>query len=174
MGRSVAFRGASVAVAIALSVPRVARAEPPGPTAVEPQTAKPAAPAPPVTQSAASPSGPSPAPVTRRTVAFASAGIALLGAGLATTFGILALNNRSAYQHGPTLSNADDGNNDAAYADGALALTVAAGITSLVLFLTDEPAPASATARTETRSVTFAATPFLGPHGGGAGAVVRF
>ena len=43
---------------------------------------------------------------------------------------------------GPTFSNTDDGNNDAAYADGGIALAVAAGITSLVLFLTGDPADA--------------------------------
>ena len=55
------------------------------------------------------------------------------------TFGVLALQNKSDYQKNPTFSNTDNGNNDAAYADGCAALAVAAGVTSLVLFLTRHP-----------------------------------
>ncbi len=117
------------------------------------------------------PSAPPPAPVARRTVALASAGIAVLGAGLATTFGVLALHNKSDYERHPTLSNSDQGNNDAAYADGAIALTVAAAVTSLVLFLTDD---AAASKPERGHTATLSASPFLTPHGGGGGALIHF
>ena len=117
--------------------------------------------------------------ITRRTVAWGAAGVAVIGAGLATTFGVLALNNKSDYQNHPTLANSDQGNNDAAYADGAIALGVIAGVTSVVLFLTadDADAPATATPATApapTRAATVTASPFFTAHGGGAGALVRF
>jgi len=106
------------------------RADPPSPAS----TAPPAAPSPPT-----APPDPS---VKRSTVALASAGVAVVGAGVATVFGVLALKNKRDYERGPTFSNTDDGNDDAAYADGGIALAVAAGITSLVLFLTSDPADA--------------------------------
>jgi hypothetical protein len=110
--------------------------------------------------------------VSRRTVAFVAAGVAVVGAGLATTFGVLALNNKGDYGNGPTLANADQGNNDAAYADGAIALGVLAGVTSLVLFLTDDPSAASGSSAKS--HAAFAASPFFLEHGGGASALVRF
>jgi hypothetical protein len=173
------IRVACVALAIVVSSLRDGRAEPPAAPTPPPTQTAPAAespsPAAPGPQSAvpSSPSSPLPPRVTRRTVAFVAAGIAVVGAGLATTFGVLALNNKSAHQNGPTLSNADDGNNDAAYADGALALTIVAAVTSLVLFLTDDPAPPSG-AHPPPRSVAFTASPFVTSHGGGAGALLRF
>jgi hypothetical protein len=115
---------------------------------------------------------PPPAHVSRRTVAYVAAGVAVAGAGLATTFGALALHNKSLYQTQPSLSNSDHGNDDAAYADGAIALAVAAGVTSLVLFLTDDET--SALSSPPARSATVQASPFITLHGGGAGALVRF
>ena len=79
-------------------------------------------------------------PVERRTVAIVAAGVAVVGAGVATTFGVLALQNKHDYDRGPTFSNVDLGTNDAAYADGGLALAVVAGVTSLILFLTSDAA----------------------------------
>jgi hypothetical protein len=139
---------------------------------------------------AASPLGPPPSPepvtgqplrlepsVKRRTVALYAAGIAVVGAGVATVFGVLALNNKHEYEKTPTYSNSDNGNNDAAYADGGIALAVAAGITSLVLLLTSDPADASPTASAPaTRSGSHLASPTATSlsSGGGAGALLRF
>jgi hypothetical protein len=110
--------------------------------------------------------------MTRNTVAWWAAGIAVVGAGAATVFGVLALQNQSDYDKSPTFSNATGGNNDAAYADGCILLAAAAGVTSLVLFLTDDPTPgAPATAKT---SLKLSAAPVLSPHGAGAGALLRF
>jgi hypothetical protein len=146
-----------VAFVAATLAPLGALATPPEPTPA-PAAAPPPPPPPP----------PPPEPsVKRTTVALWAAGVAVVGAGVATTFGVLALENKSAYQKGPTFSNADSGNNDAAYADGGIALAVAAGVTSLVLFLTSEDPPKSGAAGVS-------ASPFVTPHGGGAGAVLRF
>jgi hypothetical protein len=125
---------ALVAFAALSAAPWPARADPPGPAST-------AAPAPPSAPTAlqTAPLDPS---VKRSTVALAAAGVAVVGVGVATVFGVLALNNKRAYENDPTFANTDSGNNDAAYADGGIALAVAAGITSLVLFLTSDPADA--------------------------------
>jgi hypothetical protein len=124
-----------------------------------------------------SPAPPAPAPAVKRsTVALWAAGVAVAGAGTSVVFGVLALRNKSAFDATPTHGSAANGNNDAAYADGALALAVAAGITSLVLFLTDDAShdaePAAAGARKT--SAVFSASPVITPRGGGAGLVIRF
>lgn len=134
---------------------------PPSPAPPPPAPAAPPPPAPPPTPS-----------VTRTTVAIIAACVSVVGAGVATAFGILALQNKSDYQTNPTYANADNGNNDAAYADAGIALAVAAGVTSIVLFAT-RPTPDGTTARSAgTRS--FSAAPIVTPHGGGAGALLRF
>jgi tetratricopeptide (TPR) repeat protein len=119
---------------------------------------------------------PRPGPsVTRTTVALWAAGAAAVGAGVATAFGVLALENKSAYQRNPTYSNSDNGNNDAAYADGGIALALAAGITSLVLYLTSDTGHDTDPAATagKTRS-SLSASPLVTLRGGGAGALLRF
>jgi len=107
-------------------------------------------------------------PVTRSTVALAAAGVAVAAVAGATVFGVLALQNKSAYDAHPTYANVDNGTNDAAYADGCIALAVAAGVTSLILYLTRD-------ANTPTpRSAVLSPSPMVTPHGGGAGFVLRF
>jgi hypothetical protein len=95
----------------------------------------------------------------------------LAGAAGATVFGVLALQNKSSYERGPTYANTDDANNFAAYADGCIALAAAAGLTSLVLFLTSPPAD---TAAPRHSTLALAATPVVTAHGGGVGAVLSF
>jgi hypothetical protein len=114
-----------------------------------------------------------PAPgVKRSAVALIAAGVAVVGAGVGTAFGVLALQNKSDYRNNPTYSNSDNGNNDAAYADGAIALALAAGVTSLVLYITRDSGSAESTPTRH--SVAFSASPLVLPHGAGAGALVRF
>jgi hypothetical protein len=114
--------------------------------------------------------------VKRSTVALVAAGVAVVGSGVGTVFGVLALENKSDYRRNPTYSNSDQGNNDAAYADGAIALAVAAAVTSLVLCVTNDPSsdlgePPSAPKK---RLAGFSASPVVVPHGGGLGALLRF
>lgn len=130
----------------------------------------------PATPPAAVPAPPPPPPppaVTRNAVAWAAAGVAAVGAIGATVFGILALQNKSSYQQNPTFSNVDDGNNFAAYSDGCLFLAAAAGVTSLVLFLTSPPAADDGTA-SPLRKTAFVPAPVVMTRGGGMGAVLQF
>ena len=105
-----------------------------------------------------------------------AAGVAVVGAGVGTVFGVLALQNKSDYAKGPTYANAARGNNDAAYADGGIALAVAAGVTSLVLFLTSPSSQDEATAPPAPKagSAALSASPLVTAHGGGAGVLLRF
>jgi hypothetical protein len=117
--------------------------------------------------------------VTRRSVALVVAGVAVAAASAGTVFGILALQNKKDYEGSPTYSNSDRGNDDAAYADGCIALAVAAGVTGLVLYLTRDPRhdadPTASSPRK--RSAELSVSPLLlSPlaHGGGAGVLLRF
>jgi hypothetical protein len=113
----------------------------------------------------------------RRHVALVAAGVAVVATGAAVTFGALALENKRDYDRNPTFSNSDNGNNDAAYADGAIALAIAAGVTSLVLALTgdaDGSEPTSSTAGGSRRTARVVAAPVALPHGGGAGVALQF
>jgi PEGA domain len=170
-------REVDVSFASTQSVAMELTAAPPTPPSA---VAPPVAFAPAVPEMSPLPPPPSPAEpkATRRTVALAAAGVAVAGVGVATVFGILALDNKNSYRKSPTYSNSDNGNNDAAYSDGGIALAIAAGVTSLVLFLTndskaclDDCASSSAPKKP---SAAFSASPFVTPHGAGAGAVVRF
>ena len=83
-------------------------------------------------------------------------------------------------RHPTLVEHSDKGNNDAAYADGAIALAVIAGVTSAVLFLTDDPTasppatPSTGGGAPRPRSASITPSPFITSHGGGAGALVRF
>jgi hypothetical protein len=126
---------------------------------------------------AAAPSAARPAStLTRRDVALVAAAVAAAGAATGAVFGVLALRSKSEYANGPTYAIADQGNNDAAYADGGLLLAIAAGVTSLVLLLTSgDPQDASGSAPTpRARAAALTASPLATAHGGGAGIALRF
>jgi hypothetical protein len=153
-----------VALATFSTVIFPAHAEPTAPTPSTTTDSKPVTPAPIVEPF-----------VTRRTVAIVAAGVALAGTGVGAVFGALALQNKSDYDKNPTYGNSDRGNDDAAYADGAIALAVAAGVTSLVLFLTSDASNTDPSAEVpHERSASFSTSPFVTAHGGGAVALVRF
>jgi hypothetical protein len=117
----------------------------------------------------APPPPPPPEPmVTRSTVALVAAGVAVAAVAGATVFGVLALRNKSDYDAHPTYANVDYGTNDAAYADGCIALAVAAGVTSLILYVTRD------TTTPTPRSAVVSASPIVTAHGGGGGFVLRF
>ena len=107
-------------------------------------------------------------------MALIAAGVAVVGAGVGAVFGALALQNKSDYGKSPTYANSGNGNNDAAYADGCIALAVAAGVTSLVLFLTDDTHGDDSARAAKARAATFSATPIVTARGGGAGVQLRF
>jgi hypothetical protein len=140
-----------------------------------PVLAPPPSPPPPPASPAFVPFAPGTPTVTRGTVALASAGLSLAGAGAAVVFGVLALQNKRDFDRNPTYASSDKGNNDAAYADGSAALAVSAGITSLLLWLTRdsavvEPVPSARAKHSAKVSPSLVVT----SHGGGAGALVRF
>ncbi len=108
---------------------------------------------------------------------YVTAGIA--GAALVTgsIFGILALGDSSDFKKNPTTSTADSGETKALVADLCLGLAVTFGVTSIVLAVTrdEEPKAADDEKKTAARSrVRITPTPFVTPHGAGAGAVIRF
>jgi hypothetical protein len=110
--------------------------------------------------------------------AFITGGLAVAAAGVGTVFGALALSDKSDFNKNPTSSKADDGENHALIADMAFGVAITLGVTSAVLFLSRDEAPAStATKTTPTvakNAVSVSALPVVTPHGGGASAVVRF
>jgi hypothetical protein len=179
---------------------------PPSPPVASPPVASPPVASPPVASPpVASPPVLSPAPppeppfepgvvslpqsdssVKRRSVALVAAAVAVGAAGAGTVFGVLALRNKNDYDASPRYSNSDRGNNDAAYADGCIALAVAAGVTSLILYLTRDPRhltrdPRHDADRTASgagqRAAGLSASPLLLPpsaQGGVAGLLLRF
>ena len=125
-------------------------------------------------------SGPHPS----KLAAYIFAGAAVVGVGVGTAFGILALNNQSNYNTTPTSNSLASANQDAVIADVAVGAAVIAGVTSVVLFLKkDDAAPTTAGASNHSSSpspsrranpVSFTVAPIVTPHGAGAGVVLRF
>jgi hypothetical protein len=144
----------------------------------------PPAPAPVVVVAPPPPPPPGPPPPTEaRSVipAFITGGLAVAAVGVGTVFGVLALNDKSAFDKTPTTSIADNGDTHSLIADMAFGVAITFGVTSAVLFLTqDEPASTTAsttsrhTAEAKSREVTFTPTPMVGPHTAGAGFLMQF
>ena len=140
-----------------------------------PAKADPPAPPPPPPAAVVAPPAPAPPPaVSRKQVALGAAGVAAVGAVGAVVFGVLALHEKSLYDRSPTYPDTDNANNFAAYTDGCIALAAAAGITSLVLYLTSADGSGDGTAAPPKRSAVFSASPIVIAHGAGAGAVLSF
>lgn len=111
--------------------------------------------------------------------AFITGGLAVAAAGVGTVFGILALGKQSDFKTSPSADTADTGENFALVADMSFGVAITLGITSAVLFLTNDDEPAKAASAQAPKKASspfkgFTAAPFMTPHGGGAGAVFRF
>jgi hypothetical protein len=121
---------------------------------------------------------PAPAASSPHVAPYVAGAIAVVAAGVGTAFGVVALHAKSNFERSPTQSEADSGNDYAAYSDAAFGAAVIAGVTSVVLFFAEKDAPSSGvatqTAATKEPGVTLTASPFVSPHGAGAGAVVHF
>jgi len=114
--------------------------------------------------------------------------VALVAAGVGVGFGVATLNDKSNFNSHPTLATADAGDNHALVADMSFGLAIGLGATSIYLFTRHEesgaaaapaggaPAtPAASAPRTGSSApITFTAAPFVAPHAGGAGALLRF
>jgi hypothetical protein len=142
---------------------------PPLPVAVVPPLTEPVAPPPP----------PPPPEPRSKLPAYITGGLAIVSTGVGVVFGVLALNDKSNFDKNPTSSTADSGENHALICDMALGVAVTLGVTSAVLFLTNDDSaaaapPPKAAAAPKPRSLIFSAAPIVTPHGGGAGAVLRF
>jgi hypothetical protein len=124
---------------------------------------------------------------TITTGVWVTGGLAVVAAGVGTTFGILTLNAKSSYDDHPTSSGADDGKHKALATDISFGAAIVLGVTSLALYFSssghhdDAPPPAAASDRTlrsasagRASSIRVMATPIVTAHGGGAGALITF
>jgi hypothetical protein len=126
------------------------------------------------------PAAPPPPPEPRSQVpAYVTGGLAIVAAGVGTVFGIMALSDKSQFDKNPTTQTADNGDTHALIADMSFGVALTFGVTSAVLFLTRDEAPAASSATTKTTTakanrITVTPTPVVGAHSGGAGFTVRF
>lgn len=137
-------------------------------------------PPPPETHTDQPPATPPPPPPKPRSKlpAIITGGLAVVALGFGTGFGIAALGNKSNFDKNPNASDADAGENNALIADMMFGVAITLGVTSAVLFFTkdeeEKPKTALVPAAPKHSRVTITPTPIITPHGGGAGAVVRF
>jgi hypothetical protein len=134
--------------------------------------------------STAPPPPPPPAEARSMLPAYITGGLAIAAAGVGAIFGVIALGDKSDFDKNPTSSKADDGENHALIADMAFFVAVTLGVTSAVLFLTRDDAPAAtgsagahkigSATPPKKKSFTITPTPIVTPTGGGMGAVIRF
>jgi len=148
--------------------------------------APPAAPAPPPPVAMAPPPPlappPPPPPEPRSKVpAYITGGLAIAAAGVGTVFGVLALNDHSNFEKTPTTQIADNGDTHSLISDMSFGVAITFGVTSAVLFLTKDEAPAPVTSKDTTTekaskrsAMTITPTPMVGPHSGGAGFTMQF
>jgi PEGA domain len=134
------------------------------------------------------PPAPEEPPVQRPTIplrVYLTGGAAVIAAGVGTVFGMAALRDKNDFDHQPTPQNADKRNQDALIADVAFGVALASGVATAVLFLTANQGPSSSGSGAppptvsvrgagKTAAITITPTPLVGPHGPGAGFVLRF
>lgn len=137
----------------------------------------------PVSAAATPPPPPPPAEPHSKLPALITGGLAVVAAGIGTTFGIITINDKSQFNKDHSQSTAETGQNHALVADMSFGVAITLGVTSVVLLLTkDEADPNKAKAASVTTvklskgegGVTLTAAPIVSPHGGGAGALLRF
>ncbi len=144
---------------------------PPPPPVVAEQTPAPA------------PAPPPPPPEPRSKVpAYVTGAVAIVAAGVGTGFGIKALQQSNDFEKSPTTKKADDGENNALVADMMFGIAITFGVTSAVLFLSnDSPSTAkaaspkvAAASKPKKKNVTVIPAPYVSPTGGGIGTVIKF
>jgi hypothetical protein len=152
-------------------------------------------PPPPVVAEAPTPAPPPPPPPPEprsKVPAYVTGAVAIVATGVGIGFGVKALSQSSDFDKNPTTKKADDGENNALVADMMFGIAITFGVTSAVLFLSnDAPVQAKADpAKNTVRSasapaqaapvkkapanVTITPAPYVTPTGGGASALVRF
>jgi hypothetical protein len=173
----------TLVLAISSTTALPARADGP-PTADVANLTPPPPPPPPPSTGSTEPAHPVellPGPHPSRLAAFLFGGVAIVGVGVGTVFGVLALNDQSSYNATPTGSSLANANQDAVIADVAFGAAVIAGVTSVVLYLRPDDAPpapvkpaAGVAPAAPPGHVSFTVAPIARPHGAGAGVVLRF
>jgi PEGA domain len=150
---------------------------------LEEKPAPPPPPPPPPEPVAATPPPAPPPPIADKgssmVPALITGGLAVVALGVGTVFGVMALGDKSDFDKNPTSGKADDGENHALIADMAFGVAVTLGVTSAVLFFSSGSSGASAKAdppvlAAKAKTKDFSFTPIVTPHGGGAGATLRF
>jgi hypothetical protein len=140
---------------------------PPPPVAVAP---------PPPEPPPAAPPPPPPAPRSK-IPAYVTLGLAGAGAVVGTIFGIQALSAKSDFDAAPTTDAADRADRNALIADMSYAVAITFGVTGAVLLFSKDPA-AEETKASVTKPKTAPrkafVTPYAGPTGGGAAAILTF
>jgi hypothetical protein len=149
------------------------------PAIAEPPLAAPGKPAAAAKPPPPPPSPPPPAPRSN-VPAYVLLGLAGAGVVAGTTFGVIALQDKSAFDSHNTADNALKTDRDALVSDVSFAAALAFGIMGTVLLLTNgsaEPpqggATAAALAKKKSSFYGFV-TPWVGPSGGGAVGVLKF
>lgn len=104
-------------------------------------------------------------------VMFTVTGVALV---TGTVFGFLALSRQSDFDVMPTAAAADEGEVFALVADLSFGVTIAAGITAIVLYATDRPSAPPAAGAEADHGPSIAIAPMIGPSVVGATAVGSF
>lgn len=148
------------------------------PKPVPPPPVVPPPPPPPV---AALPPPKTEAPPERHsnTPAYVTLGLAVVGAGVGTVFGVQALGSKSDYNKadgsGHTRDQLDKVERQSLLADMSYAVALTFGVTGIVLLLSNDDAPkAGATAKPATAFSKPIVAPYVTPTGGGAAATLRF
>ncbi|HEV8245031.1 MAG TPA: PEGA domain-containing protein [Polyangiaceae bacterium] len=138
---------------------------------------KEAPPPPPPAPPPAPPPPPPPPPEKRSMVpAYVTLGIAAVGAGVGTYFGVKALSAKSDFNDNPTADSADDAERNALFADMLFGVAITLGVTGVVLLTSSDeaPAPAQASKVLPLKRPSVAFAPYVTPKGGGAAARLKF
>lgn len=150
-------------------------------------------PPPPVVAEAPAPPPPAPPPPPAeprsKVPAYVTGAVAIVAAGVGIGFGVKALSQASDFDKNPTTKKADDGENNALIADMMFGIAITFGVTSAVLFLSNDAPqtaksdPAKSAQRVATQDakvrkapakITVTPAPYVTPTGGGASALIRF
>jgi len=110
--------------------------------------------------------------------AYVTLGIAAVGAGVGTYFGLKALSAKSDFNDNPTADSADDAERNALFADMLFGVAITLGVTGVVLLTSGDDAPAQQSGKTKVlpprAKPNFAVAPYVSPNGGGGAMRVKF
>jgi hypothetical protein len=107
--------------------------------------------------------------------AYVTLGLAVVGAGVGTVFGIQALGSKSDYNKAPTRDGLDKVERQSLLADMSYAVALTFGVTGVVLLLSNDDAPKQGHATKPSKMAVFkTVAPYVTPTGGGAAATLRF